>query len=95
MNALTATPDIVSIVVMWDQPSEEMGRDFITEYEVTHRVPMGNTIESTRVDNSTFSLRVSGLIPDVSFSFSVRALIGSLEGEQLEIIRFTNPIGQS
>ena len=81
----------MSVLVTWEPPSREKGREFVTEYVVTHRIVGGNPIGQTRVNGTSF--RVMDLLPEVEYMFSVRALIEDLKGEEIGTTGRTVTIG--
>jgi hypothetical protein len=86
----------VSILVTWEPPSDERGGAFVTGYEVMHQLSLpvdSNPIRQTQLSNSTFLLRVSDLIPDLSYQIIVVALIGDLRGVAVMSVQSTLEIG--
>ena len=96
VNSLRISPDIVSIGVTWEPPSR--GGKFVTQYEITHQLTLPvevNPIGQVRLSNSTFSFRVSDLLPNFSYEIIVSALIGELQGEMVKSVQSTLTIGGS
>lgn len=96
ISSLRVSPDIASILVAWQPPTDERGGAYVTEYEVTHRLSFAsaNPIRRMRLSNSTFSFRVSDLLPDVLYEVAVRALIEEYEGQNFTSVQKTLRIGE-
>ncbi len=96
VNDLRTFPDIASIMVTWQRPSENVGGAFVTGYEVTHQlfVPEANPIRQTYVNGSANTSHiVSNLLPRQAYQIIVRALVAGIGGEPLQVIRSTLEIG--
>ena len=95
VNDLDTSPDITSILVMWQLPDENRGRDFVTGYIVEHQLsPSGNTIRRTPLNGSTTSHIVSNLLPGTFYQITVTAVVGDrIRGDPLHITQRTQEIG--
>ena len=66
--------------------------------KITHQLTLPvevNPIGQVRLSNSTFSFRVSDLLPNFSYEIIVSALIGELQGEMVKSVQSTLTIGGS
>lgn len=72
-----------------------MGGQLVTAYEVTHHLslPDASPIGRSLVNGSTTSLRLTDLLPRVSYNVVVLGLIADLRGDPLVSVLSTRDIG--
>lgn len=98
MTSLTATPDITSITVSWQPPAVGEGGRLVSEYQLCYKPVQStytpNCVTLSGKDKTEF--RVQKLQISLSYSITVRASIGDLDGQDLaEIEKETSAISKS
>jgi len=93
VTSLEVIPDIVSVVVTWEPPTN--GRDSITQYELSYGLSNSeNLITSVRLSSSTTSFRVTGLAPATAYMFVVTPSTSAGMGPRQRVVSTTHPIGE-
>ena len=93
MTSLEVIPDVVSVVVTWEPPTD--GRGSITRYELSYGLSNSeNFINSVRLSSSTTSFRVTGLAPSTAYMFVVTPSTSAGVGPRQRVVRTTRPIGE-
>jgi len=94
VTSLEVIPDIVSVVVTWEPPTD--GRDSITRYELSYGLSNSeNFINSVRLSRSTTSYRVTGLAPSTAYMFVATPSTSAGVGPRQRVVSTTCPIGES
>ena len=93
VSSLAVSPDVASITVRWDPPTE--GRAFVTGYEITHMlfIPDANPIRQTLVNASTSSHRIVDLLPETFYQIFIWGLVDGMRGESTRVTQSTDAIG--
>jgi len=93
VTSLEVIPDIVSVVVTWEPPTD--GRGSITQYELSYGLSNSeNFINSVHLSRSTTSYRVTGLAPSTAYMFVVTPSTSAGVGPQQRVVSTTRPIGE-
>ena len=93
VTSLVATPDIVSVMLSWEPPIS--GRGTITRYVVDHGFANSeHLIASVVLSGNTTSYRVTGLIPETAYRFTVTPFTSAGEGPQRRLNGTTLSIGE-
>ena len=93
VTSLEVRPDIVSVVVTWEPPTD--GEDSITQYELSYGLSNSeNFINSVRLSSSSTSFRVTGLAPATAYMFVVTPSTSAGAGPRQRVVSTTRPIGE-
>ena len=93
VTSLVATPDIVSVRLSWEPPIS--GRGTITQYMVDHGLADSeHLIASEVLSGNTTSYRVTGLILETAYRFTVTPFTSAGEGPQRHLNGTTLSIGE-
>ena len=95
VNDLRISPDIASILITWERPSENEGGEFVTGYEVIHQLntPDANPIGQVLLDESLTTHRFTNLLPGRAYQIFVRALVEGRRGQPRQVAQSTRQIG--
>ena len=93
VTSLVATPDIVSVRLSWEPPINGSGT--ITRYMVDHGLADSeHLIASVVLSGNTTSYRVTGLILETAYRFTVTPYTSAGEGPQRRLNGTTLSIGE-
>ena len=93
VTSLVATPDIVSVLLSWEPPTN--GRGTITQYTVSHGLADSQNLIASRVlSGNTTSYRVMQLIPETAYRFVVTPSTSAGEGPPQRVTGTTRSIGE-
>jgi len=93
---LRASPDITSLLISWDPPTDAGSRQYLTSYQVTTRLfkQGSNPLKRTEVGKATTSHEVEGLLPNLTYEVEVQALVQDMRGASVTVVISTMPIGR-
>ena len=93
VTSLVATPDIVSVRLSWEPPIN--GRGTIIRYMVDHGLADSEYLIASEVlSGNITSYRVTGLIPEIAYRFTVTPFTSAGEGPQRRLNGTTLFIGK-
>ena len=97
VSALRASADIVSILITWEAPSDEVGGAYVSDYKITHLLTIAdaNPIDVVTVNSSfVMSLEISNLIPNTFYQIDIQPFIEDHEGRTMTSVLSTRQIGE-